>query len=77
MTLETKFNIGDKVYVLDTVNTAIKEATISLITVSTGTHIPTKIIYSTEEEIYLNFTEDQLYSTREELIEKLKFIPEQ
>ena len=77
MTIETKFNIGDKVYILDAANTSIKEATIGLIIISTGTHIPTKVSYSIENESYLNFTEDQLFSTREGLIERLKIIPEQ
>ena len=77
MTIETKFNVGDRVYVLDALNTTIKEATIGLIIVSTGTHIQTKVSYSIENESYLNFSEDQLFSTREELIERLKVVPEQ
>lgn len=72
MTIETKFNVGDKVFILDAVYTAIKEATIGMIIVSTGTHIPTKVSYSIENDSYLNFTEDQLFATREELLEKLK-----
>lgn len=77
MTIETKFNVGDKVYILDALNTTIKEATIGLIIASSGTHTPTKVSYSIENESYLNFTEDQLFSTREELIERLKIVPEQ
>ncbi len=77
MTIKTKREIGDKVFVLH--KEQIKHSEIKSITISIGTiHVPhdnnriTETYWLFDEKGYMaNFQENKVFTTREELIKSL------
>jgi len=67
MEIKTKFNIDDKVFILDSDNTSIKEVAVKMIHVS-----DVGVSYSVVDTDYTVVREYQAFASKEELLEKLK-----
>ena len=69
MKIETKYNIGDKVYFL--FENKVQRSNIQLINIRIGNKIGVEYYIQTTHEDSLWFTEEEIFPTKEDLLKSL------